>query len=285
MWGEVQRSRQNRLVLLTESSAPITDPPIFIVACPRSGSSLLRRIIDSHSRIACPPESHFLRPVLDGLADRRSMVGLESMGFGRDVVLARTRVFVERFFLDYAAANTKARWADKTPLYVDYLDQLDELFAGTPRYVMLYRHGLDVAFSLTEVFGEDLYTLTPATSRDDHKLIRTAARYWSDRVERMQRFQRAHPDRTMAVRYDRLVTEPLPVLQSLFAFLGEPFEAQTLDFNAQHHDDGLEDGRVRSTKTFQPSIDNYRRWAAAEIQAAAQEAGASLENLGFVRPR
>lgn len=281
LWGNVLRSRQHRLVILTDPPAPSSHPPIFIVGCPRSGTSLLRRIVDSHSRIACPPESHFLRPLLDTLADRRSMVGLEAMGFDHEVVASRTRAFAEQFFVEYAAAKGKPRWADKTPLYVDCLEQVEELFGGTPRYLMLYRHGLDVAFSMTKVFGEQLFTIAPEIRKGDHVLVRTAASYWADRTERMRAFEANHADRVMALRYEHLVTEPTALLQSMFAFVGEAFEPQTLDFNAQHHDQGLEDGKVGLTKGFRPSTRNYLKWTDAELAAAMEEAGPQLAQLGY----
>src|SRR5436190_24224984 len=60
--------------------------PIFIVGCQRSGTSLRRRIVDSHSRIACPPETKFVLPLVEVLRSPQAMSGLESMGYGREEV-------------------------------------------------------------------------------------------------------------------------------------------------------------------------------------------------------
>lgn len=44
------------------SGGPAADPasPIFIVGCQRSGTTMLRLILDSHPRISCGPETRFL---------------------------------------------------------------------------------------------------------------------------------------------------------------------------------------------------------------------------------
>ena len=57
-------------------------PAIFLIGCQRSGTSLLRRIVDSHPRIACPPETSFVQPLVQVLHDRRSTRGFQAMGYG-----------------------------------------------------------------------------------------------------------------------------------------------------------------------------------------------------------
>lgn len=282
LWFQVLRARQHRLVILPELPPPSAHPPIFIVGCTRSGTSLLRRIIDSHSRIACPPESHFLRPLVATLSDRRSMLGLEGMGFSREVVLARTRAFAEQFFLEYATANEKPRWADKTPVYVECLDELDELFEERPQYILLYRHGLDVSFSMTTEIGGFVSKLSlPCPSRTDHQAIRAAAGYWSAQVTRMESFGARRPQRTLVVRYEDLTGSPETVVKEIMGFLGEPYEPSVLRFNAQHHDEGLEDGKVKLSGTIRPVAGRYGAWSPEQLAAAVEEAGEALVRFGY----
>lgn len=276
------RRRQDRLVILREPAEHSAYPPIFLVGCPRSGTSLVRRIVDSHSRIACPPESHFLLPILKVLEDDHSMKGLESMGFPRTQVLARLRDFTEQFFSDYAQAKNKCRWADKTPLYIDCLNAIDELFQDSPLYVMIYRHGLDVAHSMTTavpVMVAELSHHSPAT--DPRDPIRVAAAYWREQVKKMQSFQAAHPQRTFELRYEDLTKDPEPLLRQMFGFFDEAFEAQVLHFNNQPHDAGLEDGKIANTRTFEPRIGTYSTWNAKQLQAAIAEAEPALRSLGY----
>jgi hypothetical protein len=276
------RRRQDRLIILREASPAFAFPPIFLVGCPRSGTSLLRRLVDSHSRIACPPESHFIHPLLQVLADHHSMLGLASMGFPREQVLVRLRALIDQFFIDYAQANNKVRWADKTPLYVDSLDAIDELYEGTARYVTLYRHGLDVTHSMVTDMPGFVGKLDNRSSvQEPRDPVRVAAAYWRDQVGKMRVFQTAHADRCFELRYEALVTDPERVLRDMFAFLGEPFEPQVLRFNEQRHDPGLEDGKVGRTTTFEPSIGNYRKWKPAQLDAAVSEAEPALSVLDY----
>lgn len=281
VYAQILRARQHRVVVLTEPVPPSPHAPVILVGCHRSGTSLVRRIVDSHSRFACPPESHFLGPLLSMLDHRRSMVGLESMGFNRAAVVDRMRGFAEQFFLDYAAASGKARWADKTPAYTEHLDALEELFGPTVRYVMIYRHGLDVTRSITTALPDFINVLPVPDGPADHPEVRAAAGYWAETVNRMLAFERKHPERVLRLRYERLTREPEREMRNLFAFLDEPFEAATLDFNARPHDEGLEDGKVRSTRTFEPVIGSYLKWDAATLSAAVEVAGPALEALGY----
>ena len=274
--------RKDRFVIITEPPPPTTAAPIFIVGSPRSGTSLMRRIVDSHSRIACPPESHFMAPLLRMLDDEPSMQGFETMGFDRRLVLARLREFSERFFREYAKAQGKPRWADKTPRYVDHLEAIDEMFEGRPQYVMIHRHGIDVAYSMNKAVpgwlaGIPNYS-SATTPRDP---IRVAAAYWRDAVEKMLAFCTKVPDRTFTLRYEELVREPASTLQHMFTFLGEDFEEAVLRFNDLPHVEGREDQRVPFTRTINGASGGYRAWNQATIEVAVEEAGPAMDALGY----
>jgi hypothetical protein len=217
------------------------------------------------------------------LDDYLGMAGLEGMGFGRDEVCASLREFADGFFTAYARSHGKQRWADKTPAYANCLRAIDEVFIASPRYVMIYRHGLDVAYSLTKtVLGYIVQqTQQQRSPEDNYDPVQVAAAYWRDQVRKMQRFQEAHLRRCFPVRYEQLVGSPEEVLRDMFAFLGEPFEEQVLRFNEQSHHTGMEDGKVLLTRTFEPSIGNYRRWRGDELQVALKQAEPELSALGY----
>ena len=88
------RQRTDPLAPLIDVPGPgawdrsLGDPPIFVIGCFRSGTSLLRRILDSHSRIACPPESKFIAPLAEVFRRRNSLKGLATMGYGKRLVAA-----------------------------------------------------------------------------------------------------------------------------------------------------------------------------------------------------
>src|SRR4051794_27962840 len=126
----------------------------FVVGCSRSGTTLLRALLDAHPLLAVPPESHFaVAPRLRRLGRDPwfRLWGIEPPDLrGLDVADA-----VRAVFAAYAAAQGKPRYADKTPHYVSHLPLLAERFPEA-RFVHVVRDGRDVALSLLEVpWGPD----------------------------------------------------------------------------------------------------------------------------------
>lgn len=272
--------RRTRREIVVPESRPTGEPPIFLVGAHRSGTTLLRLIVDSHSRIACPPESFFVAPFQEVLRDEKAMEGLRAMGFSEAHVLSRLRETVSYFFEIYTAARGKQRWADKTPSYVDCLDFIEALFGPDCRYVLLYRHGLDVACS---ELHSNIREVQPHIEACGGDVRIGAARYWARQCEKMLAFQARHPERCHELRYEALATDPEPVLRGLFAFLGEPWEPDVLRFHESPHDRwiGLEDGKAGSSRGFRPNIGAYRRQPPGLIEGMVREAGEVLARLGY----
>lgn len=276
----LKRGRNRLVILPEESSDAALETPIFIVGCPRSGTSVLRRILDSHSRIACPPESWFLQPLLSVFDDSRSMRGLESMGFDREQVIKRFQSLVRQFFQDYARANSKPRWADKTPFYIDHLDTIDEVFESSPRYVILHRNGLDVAASMTRNIPSWVNNIMPdLTRRENSPPAARAAAYWRDQVEKIEAFRSKHEQRCFVLHYKDLCRQPAVVLEAMCTFLGEPYETSMIDFHKFHHDDGIEDGRVKFTRGIEPASNKHQPWDAQTLKLVIEQAEPMLSNL------
>ncbi|MFG1901205.1 sulfotransferase family protein [Micromonospora carbonacea] len=194
--------------------------PIFLVGCQRSGTTMLRLVLDSHSRVSCGPETRFL-------ADMQRIVGrdwerLARFGFPREYWLGRIADFFGGIQADYARSRGKTRWADKTPLYALSIDFLAEVFPDA-QFVHVVRDGRDVVVSHRKRFG-----------------------YWSavkcvvkwPRYIRVARAAGARlpADRYHELRYEETVTDPEKAMRALFEFLGEPWEAGVLDYDGKQHD-------------------------------------------------
>lgn len=277
----VTEMRRTHRVILPPEAKPAGLPPVFVLGVHRSGTTLLRLILDSHSRIACPPESFFLRPLEGLFTYDKAMEGLRAMGFDRDHVLRKTREYASYFFETYAASHGKARWADKTPVYLDVLDFLEELYGPDCQYVVIHRHGLDCARSNAEaVRVEELKPHLEACGGDVHV---AAARYWASQSRKLADFQKAHPGRFVEIRYENLARDPEPHLRKVFDFIGEAWEPEVLRFHEKPHDRwrGLEDTKASRSKGFKPNIGTYRSLPPEQIQRMVEQAGAVLEELGY----
>ena len=129
-----------------------SDRPIFVVGCPRSGTTMLSLMIHAHPRLAMPPETRFLtrtwrkrydfgdlstREQHEALADSCVQNGskVAEMGLNqkavREKILEGPPTLGSAFgivFREFAELHGKARWGDKRPIYFQEVDVLMRLF-------------------------------------------------------------------------------------------------------------------------------------------------------------
>jgi hypothetical protein len=258
LYVDLVRRRSRLLITAADQKIELDQPPIFLIGLYRSGTTLLRYVIDSHSRICCPPESHFIGMLSPLIDSEKSAHGFSGLGFTRDHVVQKTREFILYFFSNHAKNVGKTRWADKSPSYVDHLPFLIELFPKA-KFVMIYRHPLDQIHSHTRG-GENL---RPHLERyhekgDDYRIA--GAAYWRDKTECMLTFEKKHSEQCFRVFYEELASKPGPILKSLFIFLEEPWEPEVLEFHKFDHLFGLEDGKAVSSTEFALSSGQYLEW-------------------------
>jgi protein-tyrosine sulfotransferase len=195
--------------------------PIVLGGCGRSGTTLLRMMLDSHPRILCGPESSvFRRRALDpdALADRFGL----ARGAVRaiDDAAASRPEFIEAFAALCLREAGKTRWAEKTPRNISRIGAIFRFFPEA-RFVHVLRDGRDVACSLRthprhEVVDGRLVPL------DTWKPLAACARRWRDDIE-CSRPWWGDP-RFHTLRYEDLVRDPGSVLRRLMAFLGERWD-------------------------------------------------------------
>jgi protein-tyrosine sulfotransferase len=227
--------------------------PIFILSCERSGSTLLRLIVDTHSEIACPGQL-YLGPVSEDLY-RAVYYSLGQTCEAatekdrRELVLREVRAMVGGLMDRYAAARSKRFWCEKTTLNADYLQTLSALFPGA-RYVCLYRNCMDVVHSCLKFNPLGFMPeLAPCVRKDPENLVAAMAGNWLEKNERISAFEAAHPDRCFRVHYESLAGDPEAALPPLFEFLGVGWEEGILQkvFSVPH-DQGEGDLKVLFSK-------------------------------------
>lgn len=218
------------------------DAPIFILGTERSGSNLLRLLLDAHPRIAVPHPPHIVRyfeplePLYGDLgADGpfRAMVSdvlrlVHTHIYAWDVPLDAERIVREASprnafgvyvasYEQYREHAGKARWACKSTFMVHHVEAIRARFPDA-RLVLLVRDPRDVAASSKQsVFS----TFHP---------LHTAELWRADQAEGL-RWLDALPSTTIhLLHYERLVGDPDGEVRRLCAFLGEPFEPAMLRF-------------------------------------------------------
>jgi len=275
--------RDRIVVKVVDASKRKSLKPGFLIGAYRSGTTLLRYVLDSHSKIAVPPETNFLYPLADLWRSEWVKNGVQGAGIDENALLDRLRGLAAGVLDDYATAKGKSRWIDKTPAYTDILDFLDAMFGDRCRYIMLYRHGLDVANSLAIMYEKNVlggHAKQYADASDQPPRL-SFDRYWAEQCEKMMTFESTHPSQCHRIYYEQYAKEPERYLSPLFDFLGEPWEPEVLNFNKKQHDFGLQDDKILEAGGFKPSTGNYREWNEEEIAAAKEVTADTMIKLGY----
>lgn len=247
--------------------------PGYIIGSMRSGSTLLRHLLDSHESLACPPESRFLVALQDFLDAPYVMVALSGLGCTSESLRNNLQQFVHGFLDIYPKQAGKTRWIDKSPNYYQILPFIEKIFAGNVLYLVIVRHPLDCIASLEEAF--------PNASKHnrDPEIARIVdlwgkgrygwARYWIDVYERTHLFCSSIPDRTHVIRYEDLVTNPESVMSSAVSFLGEdPGSLRLQETFSKKESGGLQDQKFRNTSGIhRNSVSRWKAWPANETRA------------------
>ena len=226
--------------------------PILIGGCHRSGTSLVRRILNAHSRIHCGPEVKFFRDfhndyLEDPIRHLRFMTTARRILPKSELLDVLGRAFITLH--ERAAARAgKPRWADKNPENVLYLEEWQRLIGDGWVLVHVVRNPLDTLASIQEI-GFPRTIPVELEARIAHY-----KRYTQAGLD----FGSLHPERYYRVVYEQLVSQPEPVISTLMTWLGEEFEPVQLDFNSLQHQRGMEDPKVRETTAVH--AESVGRW-------------------------
>lgn len=251
----------------------ICQNPIFLIGVHRSGTSLCRRIINSHSNIACPPETFFLEHFASIIRDKKTLAGLRGIGLNVENYPQEVGKWASQYHEAYRISQKKERWADKTPQYINCLEEINQMFPEKTLYVMIYRHPLDVITSIHNKswnFG----------TYDPDPFVNTA-KYVALSLEKQLKFMDKYPDRCHSIFYEKLVTEPEQSLKSLFNFLGESWEEEVLNYHQFQHGFGTEDPVVRGTQGFLNNSGNWKYLSDEQIKKILPIIDPFLTKLGY----
>jgi hypothetical protein len=281
-----------------------SNPFVFIVGCPRSGTTLLQRVLDAHPDIAVPSETfwipYFFQKRIGVTEEGMVTAELVSRLFeyykfyrlklAKDELFALIRngpisyaTFVTGVFDLYGAVRRKPLAGDKTPDYVRSIPILHQLWPSA-KFVHVIRDGRDVCLSainwkrkaarLAELFAP--WRANPVV---------TAALWWEWHVRQgIQSGSELGPKHYYEVRYEALVEDPAGQCAKLCEFLGVAYDPAMLLFN---------EGRTKNEwsrdakNDWLPIVPGLRDWSKQmppdDIERFEAAAGSLLEELGYRR--
>src|SRR4030095_16294027 len=184
-------------------------PAPFIVGVGRSGTTLLRLMLDAHPEVCIPSETGFIPAVLSNSCDstnaRREFVkvitefetwpdfNLSSEEFCHALKAEPLGLsaWIRAFYRLYAAHFAKRRWGDKTPVYSSQMPRIEAILPEA-RFIHVIHDGRDVALSVRPLWF--------APGKD----IRTIAHDWKYRIEQA-RYLGRHCRHYLEIYYENLV--------------------------------------------------------------------------------
>jgi hypothetical protein len=268
--------------------------PVFVLSASRSGSTLLRFVLDSHPDLACPPETGVtaacagLMHSWDILENSRGeRASAEAAGQAASpLAVAAVRATVDDIYGRYLLRRGKRRWCDKS-LGSHQDAELAALLYPEAKFICLYRHCMDVIASGVEACPWGLYRFgfDRFAAQNPGNSVAAIGSYWLAAARSILAFEERHPDACHRVRYEDLVTAPEETAAGIFSFLGEaPVpDIREMCFQVPHEGNGPGDEEIWFTGgiTADSMGGGVRVPAAALVPEVRQGVNDVLARLGY----
>lgn len=238
---------------------------LFVIGAPRSGTTMLERILSSHSMIQGGPEPHLLTPLAHlGIWDKVDkapydhILAAESQKLFVDQLPNKTqdywdacRAYCDIIYGRYLEAKEgKPICLDKTPAYALILPFMMKVFPDA-KYVVLTRHPLAMFSSFANSFFDGDYQVA-------HQYNPIINRY----VPALATFLRQTEVPFFHVRYEDLVKDPETWFARICEYIGIPFEPEAINYGekAEERPQGLGDP-IGVKQHSRPTTASVKKWA------------------------
>ena len=201
----------------------VLDEPVIVLAGARSGSTLLRRILDAHPDLACPPETNIAKICAQLMLPWSAIDPASKEGELSRLAQSSIRAVATSLFTDYLLRRGKVRWCEKSIGTAQVAAKFLELYPKA-KFICLYRHCMDVVDSGLEAspWGLMGYGFEQFAGWGGGNNVAALVAYWIDLNGRALEFEEKHPDKCHRVYYEELVADPEKVVADLFSFIGVP---------------------------------------------------------------
>lgn len=274
--------------------------PIFVVGAPRSGTTLLQRMLRSHPRISSPTgESHFIIPLLTkatpygNLSKRENITAVlremhrisaefletDLHGVKFDIEILSEAIHsrgahtmpqvIDMLFRINAEGEDKTRWLDKTPYYILNIPLLAAIYPDA-QFVHIIRDGRDAVLSMLER-SVDIRVFS----------FYQGAKLWKRYVDAGRTMGAIlPPERYLEFRFEDMLNDQEGTLRQVCDFLGEEFSDKVIDFQKSRDP-------LNKTPLLREGIkrDNQEKWraqmSASQSRIFESIAGETLADCGY----
>ncbi len=274
--------------------------PIFVVGAPRSGTTLLQRMLRSHPQISSPTgESHFVVPLLTHAATYGDLSARENViavlhdmhrisaefmetdlhGVRFDIEALANAIHergvhtmpqvIDTLFRLNAEGEGKARWLDKTPYYIHHIPLLAAIFPDA-QFVQIIRDGRDAVLSMLER-NVDIRVFS----------FYQGAKLWKRYVDAGRMMGAILPaERYLEFRFEDMLNEQEETLRRVCTFLGVEFSEHVIDFQKSRDP-------MNKTPLLRGGIkrDNQEKWrdhmTLGQLRTFESVAGSTLTACGY----
>jgi sulfotransferase family protein len=280
------------------------NPYVFIVGCPRSGTTLLQRMVNAHRRIAVMPEAPWIYQLFE------QGTGIDPAGTVKDDLIrallkhpkfAPLRIaedqllsligddqpatyseYIQKIFDLYGKMRGKKLVGNKTPGLVRRLEALNNLWSRA-RIIHVIRDGRDIFLSMKNRPLRDWRPGVQGGWSEDPVL--RAALWWELNVRMGRKAGKMLGSVLyLEIRYESLVLHPAQECRAICAFLGLPYDGAMLHFHeafARKNKNGWE---KHDRQPITPGLRNWRtEMLAEEVEPFEAAAGTLLNELGYAR--
>jgi protein-tyrosine sulfotransferase len=267
----------------------ISKEPTFVVCHPRSGSTLMRYILDTHEDICCPPELH-LSLLIEQLTRINSVLYDKNPQYADPALLEEKVHACVRQGLDEIMGRVcreyeKKQWCEKSVSTVDHLPRIKKIYPRA-RYICLSRHCLDFVHSALETltlawgFGYEPYIM----ARNSNNVVDSLVAYWCEKTRIIMDFGKENRDQCLPVKYESMVNDPEGTSRQLFEFLELNYDSKLLGrvFQSRHYE-GPGDSKILTTNRIEKrSVGLGRKVKVARIlPATLAQMNFLLKALGY----
>lgn len=238
---------------------------LFVISSPRSGSTMLERMLESHSQIKGGPEPHLLTPlahlgVWDNvekapydhvLAAESQQMFVEQLPNGEADYWEACRAYCDVLYGRWMESGDKTICLDKTPAYALILPFMAKVFPDA-KFVVLTRHPLATFSSFANSFFDGDYDVA-------QKYNPLLNRY----VPAIANFLQQTEVPFIHVRYEDLVSDPETKMKEIYEYIGVEFEADTINYGSHERDESAGKGLgdpIGVQQHSRPSTESVTKW-------------------------